>query len=78
MYQRVRYSAAICPALISSGRLLHSRIARSPASVGVSSATSMRRHREAIPRRYRVRGQAGLGAFGEDVNGFCVRTTACA
>ena len=36
------------------------------------------RHRAAIPRRYRVRGQAGEGASGEDVNGFCVLTTAWA
>lgn len=50
MAQRVRESSAIRPAVTVSGRLLHSRKVVSPSSVGRSSASSMRRHREAIPR----------------------------
>lgn len=44
MRQRLRQSAAIVAASIAAGRLLHSLIVASPASVGLSNAISRRRH----------------------------------
>ncbi len=71
--QRVRYSSAIRPALTSPGRLLHSRIVVSPSSVGASSASSMRRHREAIPRS--DVSEADRGAAWPLISTTCSRTS---